>query len=150
MDTLVLILAVLGVPILMIGLVSLLAFQLTAQEDPESLFDRENTGSAYVPMKVVIGIAALAMIGGFFFALAFVGEVTLGWLFVAFAFWAPLVRVLHRPKRKPRPRVSEDEDVPLKRAIPGLIVAAAVGALWGHGHAEPLAETRSPQGSAFS
>ncbi|MGB5349019.1 MAG: hypothetical protein WBN10_05425 [Polyangiales bacterium] len=131
MDTPVFLLVLLGVPLLMIGLVSLFAFQLTAQEDPDSLFEGENTERADVPMKVAIGSAVLAMIGGFFFALAFVGKVSLGWLFVAWIFWAPVVRVLHRSKRKPRPPVSEDDDVPLKRAIPDLVAIAAAAALYG-------------------
>lgn len=126
-----LILAVVGTPILMIGLVWLVALQLRAEHDPDSLFEGESTGGADVPMKVAIGSAVLAMIGGFCLSLAFVGELSLGWLFIAWVFWTPVFHLLYRPQRKSRPLVTENDDVPLKQAIPRLVTVLAFGALIG-------------------
>ena len=50
-------LAIVGAPILMIGVLSLIALQLTAAEDPDSLFEGESTGGADVPVKVAIASA---------------------------------------------------------------------------------------------
>jgi len=122
-------LVLLAAPILTIALVALLALPVIAEHDPDVLFDGESAGGAAVPIKVAIAGAVLAMFGGFLFAWAFVREVSLGWLFVAWAFWAPAFHLLLRPKRKPRP--PEMEDVPWKRAIPRLVLVIAFGALLG-------------------
>ena len=126
---LMLMLALLAAPILMIGLVTLLALPVIAEHDPDVLFDGKSGGAADVPIKVAIAGAALAMCGGFFFAWVFVGELSLGWLFLAWAFWAPAFHLLLRPNRKPRPPVLDD--LPWKRAIPRLALVLAFGAILG-------------------
>jgi len=122
-------LALLVVPLLFAGFVALLALPLIAEHDPDVLFDGENSNLTDVPIKVAIAGALLAMCGGFFFAWTFVGELSLGWLFLAWVFWAPAFRLLLCPERKPKP--PEMEDVPWKQAIPRLAVVLVFGALIG-------------------
>jgi hypothetical protein len=126
--TLVVIFAVLGVPILMIGVVWLISLQLRAEHDPDSLVD-ESTGG--VRTRVAIGGAVLAWIGGFCVHLAFVGELRLIWLFVAAAFLVPVFKIFRGPKPKPGPPVTDDDDIPWKKAIPRIVAVLALGALFG-------------------
>ena len=95
-DTLVVMLAVVGVPILMIGLVWLVALQLRAEHDPDSLL----VEGSNVPMKMAVAGGILAAIGGFLMGLASVAEFSLGLLFVALTFWLGALRLLG--VRKPR------------------------------------------------
>jgi hypothetical protein len=107
-------------PILMVGLVAVLALPLIAEHDPDVLFGAESAKGAAVPIKVAVAGAVLALFGGFFFGCAFGEEPNVGWLFLAYAFWAPAFHLLLRPKREPRP--PEVEDVPwnaLSRASRG-------------------------------
>ncbi|MGB5694042.1 MAG: hypothetical protein WBM46_00185 [Polyangiales bacterium] len=125
---LLLMLALMVAPILMAGFVALLALPLIAEHDPEVLFGGE-TNDDGVPKKVAIAGAVLALCGGFCVALAFVGEVHLGWLFFAWIFWAPAFQLLFRPTRKPKP--PEAEDVPWKHFVPRLALVLVLGALIG-------------------
>lgn len=89
---LLLMLALFVVPLLFAGFVALLALPLIAEHDPDVLFGGESSKLTDVPIKVAIAGALLAMCGGFFFAWTFVGELSLGWLFLAWVFWAPAFR----------------------------------------------------------
>jgi hypothetical protein len=125
---LLLMLALMVAPILMAGFVALLALPLIAEHDPEVLFGEE-TADGGVPKKAAIASALLAMCGGFCVALAFVGEMRLGWLFFAWIFWAPAFQLHFRPTKRPKP--PEVEGVPWKRAVPHLVLVVVLGALIG-------------------
>ena len=128
MTALLLMLALVVAPILMAGFVALLALPLIAEHDPEVLFgDETNDGS--VPKKVVIASAVLAMCGGFCVALAFSGELSLGWLFFAGFFGVPAFQLLFRPTRAPK--APEIEEVPWKHLVPRLALVLVLGALIG-------------------
>jgi hypothetical protein len=122
-------LALLVAPLLFAGFVALLALPLIAEHDPDVLFDGQNSNLTDVPIKVAIAGALLAMCGGFFFAWTFVGELSLGWLFLAWVFWAPAFQLLFRPTRKPKP--PEMEDLPWKHLVPRLVLVLVLGALIG-------------------
>lgn len=125
---LLLILALIVAPILFAGFVALLALPLIAEHDPEVLFGGETNNNG-VPKKVAIAGALLALCGGFCVAMAFAGDVRLGWLFFAWIFWAPAFQLLFRPTRKPKP--PEVEDVPWKHLVPRLALVLVLGALIG-------------------
>ena len=122
------ILALILAPILFAGFVALIALPLVAEHDPEVLFGDE-TGDGGVPKKVVLASAVLAMCGGFCVALAFVGEVSLGWLFFAWIFLVPAFQLLFRPTRKPK--APEIEEVPWKHLVPRLVLVLVFGAFVG-------------------
>ena len=121
-------LALIAAPVLMAGFIAVLALPLIAEHDPEVLFGAEANDDG-VPKKVAIAAAVLALCGGFCVALAFVGEVRLGWLFFAWIFWAPAFQLLFRPTRKPKP--PEVEDVSWKHLVPRLALVLVLGALIG-------------------
>ena len=98
MDTLLLVLAIVAMPILIVGFVYVLTLEVRAEYDPDAASGSGNR----VSLGTALAAGAEFLVGAFFIAIGLSGDHSAVWVLIGAALWLGAVGLLRHRKRETR------------------------------------------------